>query len=405
MLERVRLWLCGWREIRVKSECAAEVFDMIYKSGADHRHEKRNKSGDIIFKIRSGDFRRNAVGFECLREKEALVYSDEYGFPALARFFFTRPAFIVWGLLFSWWMYYSSHIIWDVRITGNTKTPTEKIVSQLEELGCGVGDYFPAIDFNKLHSVYAASQNDIAWLSVYMNGTVAEVQVRELYRDTRAKHERNVYANVVSECDGVVNEINVFDGIAAVKKGDVVRKGQVLISGVIEGKDGEWRFEYASGEVFVTTSVPIEERVCLNTDEKRYTGRSKTKYSIKIFKKTVNLFLNGGIDGGVYDTIDMMEKLCPLGVCEIPVWINKKVYREYEPVSVTLTPEEAVETAVSSIREKIRRATENGELESRETEAYFDGGEYVMRCLLYVRKNAARTAEFTADEINTTAVH
>ena len=400
MLERVRLWLCGWREIRVNSGCAAETFDMLYKSGADHRHEKRYPNGDVGFRIRSCDFGRNAGGFECLKEKEALTYSDEHGLPALARFFIARPAFIVWGVLFSVWMYYSSHIIWDVRVTGNTKTPTEKIVSQLEELGCGVGDYFPAIDFNRLHSVYAASQNDIAWLSVYMNGTVAEVQVRELYRDTRVKHDKNVYANVVSECDGVVDEINVFDGIAAVKKGDVVRKGQILISGVIEGKDGEWRLEYAAGEVFVTTPVPIEERVRLNTDEKRYTGRSKTKYSIKIFKKTVNLFLNGGIDGGVYDTIDMMEKLCPLGVCEIPVWINKTVYREYEPMSVTLTPEEAAETAASSMREKIRRATEDGELESRESEAHFDGGEYVMKCLLYIRKNAARTAEFTADKIN-----
>ena len=150
----------------------------------------------------------------------------------------------------------------------------------------------------------------------------------------------------------------------------------------------------------MTTPVPIEERVRLNTEEKRYTGRQKTKYSIKIFKKTVNLFLNGGIDGGVYDTINMMEKLCPLGVCEIPVWINKRVYREYEPVSVTLTPEEAVENAAASMREKIRRATEDGELESRESEAHFDGGEYVMKCLLYIRKNAARTAEFTAEEIN-----
>ena len=298
-------------------------------------------------------------------------------------------------LMFYLWMSYSSQLIWDVRVEGNTKTDTDEITEMLADLGCGIGDRYTKINFNKLHADYAAMQHDIAWLSVFMNGSVAEVQVRELYRNERKKHENGTYANIVADCDGVVEEVNVIEGQAAVFPGQLVRKGQVLISGVVEGKDGEFRYEYAEGEVICRTATSICEKVNVNREKKAYTGREKTRFRVKIFKKMINLFIKGGIEYGVCDTISTMDKLCPLGLCEIPVWIEKTVSREYVSENEQISAERASEEAMLSLNRKIKRLTTDAELEYKEIHSKFEDGVYTIECMLYLRRNTAATSEFT----------
>ena len=75
-------------------------------------------------------------------------------------------------LMFYLWMSYSSQLIWDVRVEGNTKTDKGEITEMLADLGCGIGDRYTKINFNKLHADYAAMQHDIAWLSVFMRTAV-----------------------------------------------------------------------------------------------------------------------------------------------------------------------------------------------------------------------------------------
>ena len=86
--------------------------------------------------------------------------------------------------------------------------------------------------------------------------------MRELYRNERKKHEHGTYANIVADCDGVVEEVNVVEGQAAVFPGQLVRKGQVLISGVVDGKDGEFRYEYAEGEVMQDCDFNMRKSQC-----------------------------------------------------------------------------------------------------------------------------------------------
>ena len=238
MFKHIRRFFTGWRRVCVSNESSAKVFDTLYRKGISFDGEKRLSDG-IEFNISEREYKEVC---ECL---ECCAVSEVHGLPYVAGFVLARPMVAVGILMFYLWMSYSSQLIWDVRIEGNTKTDKGEITEMLSDLGCGIGDRYTKINFNKLHADYAAMQHDIAWLSVFMNGSVAEVQVRELYRNERKKHENGTYANIVADCDGVVEEVNVVEGQAAVIPGQLVRKGQVLISGVVEEKDGEFRYEYA----------------------------------------------------------------------------------------------------------------------------------------------------------------
>lgn len=389
MLKFIGRFFYGSRRVKVKNGDSAAVFDVLYKSDISFENEKRDGQ-NITFTLTERDYASCAELLSPYAE-----VSEMSGFPYLCRFLRQRPFVLIGVLIFFAWMKYSSGIVWDIKIDGNTKTSDETIKETLAELGFDVGVPFGDINYNQLHADYVSIQNDIAWLSIFMNGTVAEVQVRELYRDEREKHPSNTYANVVAECDGIVEEINVFEGQAAVAVGQLVREGQVLISGVCEGKEGEYRFEYASGEVICQTVESFSERISTTREKKTYTGREKRDIAIKIFKKKINLFGKGGIDGGVCDTISTMEKLCPFGLCEIPVWLETNVSREYVTENEQISAETAGNEAMYSLVRKIRELTADAELEHKEIHSEFEDGVYILNCMLYLRRNIGITKEFT----------
>lgn len=397
MFKRLSGFVCGWRTVTFPCSERDCIFDMMYRNGIPFTNECVDECGTVSVRLHKKDSvlfmsLANEAGTEC-------SIGDLHGMPVVGAFLYRRPAVILGTLIFAGWMMYSTKIIWDVRIEGAEKTDTSEIIDMLQTLGCGIGDYFPSIDFNTLHAKYAASQQDIAWLSVYMNGTVAEVQVRELWRDERIKAPKNVYANVVATEDGVVEEITAFEGQPCVRAGDVVRKGQLLISGVIEQKDGSIRYEYATGEVVCRTAYPICVEIQTKQEQKSYTGRQKTKKRIKFFKKTINLFINGGTLYPNYDKIYTIEQLCPFGLCEIPLWYEKTVYREYETICREVSVDVAAEEAMTALTEQIMTATRDAELLSKQVETSFtDDGIYKVNCLLYLRHDIGQVEEFSVSE-------
>lgn len=396
MLRRLRNYLCGWREVKIDAECRSVAFDLIYKNELTFFSERMGSDGSVCFIMRERECRQ----FFVLAESTEITYesSPVRGLPVTIDFLRRRPMIPLVLLLSTVWLLYSENLVWDIRVEGNEKTPTEEIIAYLDELGFGVGTYYPAVNFNQLHASYVAGQDDIAWLSVYMHGTVAEVQVKEKYKDERVKPGENTYANVVATEAGMVESVAVYEGQAAVKAGDIVVPGQVLISGVVELKNGGGRYEYAAGEVICKTADVVHVEIPLEVEKKVYTGQEKTKKSVKFFKKSINLFIKGGIEYTTCDKIDMMEQVCPFGLTSLPVWVSTTVYKEYEIVTETVSPETAAEDALRELNRLIKEKTAGGELTSRTVTTSFEGGVYVIDCLIYILRDNGTTVEFTVSD-------
>ena len=99
-----------------------------------------------------------------------------------------------------------------------------------------------------------------------------------------------------------------------------------------------------------------------------------------------------------YDKIDTIEQLCPLGLCELPVWYETTTYREYETVSQDIPADDAAEEAMTGLTEQIRAATQNAELLSKRIDTAFTDGTYRIDCLLYLRRDIGRTGEFPVSD-------
>ena len=337
-------------------------------------------------------------------EMECIPYTvgELCGLPKWIRFIRQRPGIPAGLLVLLFWCLYSQNLIWNFEITGNTDTPDSEITELLTELGCGIGDWHPGIDFDTLHARFRAESDSIAWISVYMNGTTADVQVRESKKPDVVKETEGVYAHVIASEAGEVVIAEVKEGESAVGVGDVVMPGELLISGVIQmRKEDQYRLEYASGRVLAKVACPISVEITLEQEEKVYTGQEKREKTIKIFKKNINLFRNAGIPYTTYDTICRMEEVCLFDRWTIPVTVSTTTYREYTMETKTISPKEAADLAMKTLREKMNEAIGEGELLSQSISITQTEDAYRIDCLLYCLKDIGKTVEFTAHADNT----
>lgn len=402
MFRRLLGFWCGYRVITVPRNLRGVVYDLLFRLGIEFFGERNNKKGELSICV----LQKYVPLLECeLTEAEVcgVCISDRRGFPVFLRFLRHRPGFVLGTLLLLVWWYVSGRIIWDIRIDGNTVTPDSEIIALLTDLGCGYGDWIPGIDYDDVHAKFLARSETVGWLSVFMHGTVAEVQVRELVKPQPSDRAEGVYANVVAAEEGEIEIVRVFEGQSAVKKGDVVKAGDVVISGVVEKKDmnlpdGGVRYEYASGEVIAKTARSIEVEISLSREEKVYTGAETVRKRINFFGNVVNLFQNSGIVYKKYDKIDRIKRISVFGLCFLPFWIEETVYREYAYETHEVSADRAAADAFAELRRLTDEAVGNGELLQRTVSASLADGKYRIRCLLYIERDIGTTKEFTVTE-------
>ena len=125
-----------------------------------------------------------------------------------------------------------------------------------------------------------AKSTAVAWLNINRRGTVAYVTVLE--KEVHGQEVKEGYSNVVAACDAVIEEISVVRGVACVKVGDSVKKGDLLISGVLPEEQGGG-FCYAEGEIFGRVS----ESISVSVDEYKI---KKTEKNSEIAHLDIKIF-------------------------------------------------------------------------------------------------------------------
>ena len=316
------------------------------------------------------------------------------------------PSYIIryrkrWGiaagaLIFCIVSFVSSRYIWSFEITGNNTVADYEIISLLSELGCSVGSKISEIDFDMLHNDFLVKSDNISWISVNMDGTKAKVEVREAKKGSTDTSEK---CNIIAKEDGQIDLITVVDGKAQVAIGDVVRKGDILISGVSTYREGEKNYyENADGAVFAVVNRSLFVEIEKEVEIKNYTGNKKENNVLKFFGFSINLFTNSRIQYPKYDTIVENRQIVLFDSIYLPVWIEKTIYSEYEVKKTELTESDARIKGIKEYRDRLAEITRNAELISIETEHSYEDGVYRIDCNLYCIADIAESAPFSIDK-------
>lgn len=303
------------------------------------------------------------------------------GLPDFLGRFRTRYAFLLGLVLALCAVSVLSRFVLTIQVTGNETVSSAVILSQLRQLGVRPGVYGPGLERKQLAQELLVRTEGLSWAALNLYGTRLEVVVRERIK-TPERVDESGYFDIVAEADGVVTHIEPELGEAAVREGDVVAKGDVLISGAVAmppPKYSELPTRYyqthARGRVWARTWRVITAVIPAQAMVKDYTGGEKNIWSVNFLGWRVKIFGSTSISWPMYDKITTVRQAVLPGGEVLPLSLSRETVREYRPraAEVDLTAAQAL------LEERLLRQLEglvgeDGEVESTQFAARVSGG-------------------------------
>ncbi|MGI6202690.1 MAG: sporulation protein YqfD [Eubacteriales bacterium] len=373
-------FITGTVECACDEKDAAALYDALRDEGVtvfgQHRY-----NGCLYFSVNRID--NNALDRALAASCVQLCYRREKGLPQLLHRYRRRPGLFVGAVMYGVLLFVSSRFIWDIRVQGNDLVPDSEIIGLLGRLGCEVGTYSPAIDYDALCNRYLSISDNIAWISVNLSGTVAVVEVIEASQGrASAEDSRIVASNLVAERDGIVVSYSVGSGYPTVKPGAVVTKGSLLVSGVMEHKDGSSSLTRARGAVYAKTRREFSAIVPLVREQKIAVETVGGRKYLKFFSSLIKISLNSGNYPESYDKIVDSRRIVLPGDIELPVFIITEWLVSYDTVPYTMTEEEAARLAWKEVAAFVESELADCELISSDIEEGIgDDGAYIVKCV------------------------
>lgn len=154
-------------------------------------------------------------------------------------------------------IFYLSTMIWTVEVDGSVNVRDEQILKAFDELGVHAGAKRSDLNIEKLQEEGLLKLPELSWLAVNVRNSAVVIEVRER-APAPDMVESGEPQNLVSSADGVIASIQALDGKAAVKRGDTVFKGELLVNGIVTNQDSSVTFKHSRGRVTAYTKRTLE---------------------------------------------------------------------------------------------------------------------------------------------------
>lgn len=182
------------------------------------------------------------------------------------------------------------------------------------------------------------------WMEFDLKGMVLNVRIEERII-TDIKKENRV-CNLVATSSGIITDINVSNGEVKVMINDYVRKGDILVSGVVTYNEEDKRYTCANGTIYATIFYSVNVSMPFKYSEYIETGKSKYNlvYETKGGKKSIlrSQFKNHN------------SNLKPiLSIFDFNLYLNKE--KEVIKKEKNYTKEEALDMAINKALENVEK--------------------------------------------------
>ncbi len=396
MLRKFIFYFLGYVRLYIASEHYEKAVTSLYGCSVIPIRQKKGRGDKSRFDFEKQDAERARRAFgNCGIE---IINSKEIGFFSFLGRYRRRPGIAVGIFLLIISLAVSERFIWSINITGNDKVSTEQTLQLLEEHGIYVGTYIPSLDLHTLYNEILIDSEDFCWISVNIRGTVANVELRENERPLKLTPQKGKCANLVATSDGEITMINAHSGQSAVKVGDSIREGELLVSGLYEDKMGRTVHLYASGEVYAKVQREFYAEIPLEYEQKVYSGEKTYDFSLKIFSNTINILNNSRKTESKYDIIINNEHPYLFDRVRLPFSYELTEYSEYVTKTAVRTEQQAALIAYRSVGRQILESAGDGEILTKEYEGTLEDGVYKLRAVVSMNTNIAKIQEFIYNE-------
>ncbi len=366
MLPRIDYLIFGYRRVRISGESLAQVSTSLISSKLS---AKISPSGELyIFEPHYKKYMAVLARYDCEISEPLGLYGALYK----RRKRYGAILGIVICLLI---MMFSTGVVWDIRIEGENELSTICVEEALGAVGFSVGSRWSHVDTGELEREVLQNSDKIGWININRRGNVAYISVKSKTIYPPIPEEQ--YSNIVSLYDCVIEEITVKSGIAMVNAGDTVRRGQLLVSGVIPSELGGG-LVHAEAEIKGRVNKKIKVDVNRCESYKSYQDELLSEMSLNIFGFSINIFKKYGNYSGEYDIIKSKEVWSVFGKYKLPVSTERSYVSRYVPAERSYSDSELVAIAASRLTEKRDDAVKTSEVVKITTDGQFTENGYTM---------------------------
>lgn len=380
---RVRSSLRGYVEIVVEGKQIEKFINMTVSRGYDMWDIYQPRENVLIAKVDLAVFpalRHVARACRCkmrIRQKK--------GFPFAAVKMRRRKMLLVGAMLFFVSLYILSSFVWSVQVTSTQELrmiTEEQVLNAAADFGIRPGTLRFLINKNLVAQELEKKFSEISWAGIELQGTKVIINVVE--KVLPQEDPENVRpGNIVAEKDGLVKEILVLAGEPKVTAGDTVKKGDVLISGVIypeaspedqiEASDQEPAHEekqqpsdrpiHINAKGLVRARIWYESavQVPLIQQKEELTGRKRQLVVLQLYNKKIVLKNEKGAEFKQQRKKEEKKRLV-VWRYSLPVWLVTTTFEEIEKKEIYYNMAEArdlaEEAAMKDITSKLPEGTQ-----------------------------------------------
>lgn len=347
---RVSNLVTGYVNIRVEGFYIERFINICISKKILLNGIQREKSTILYAKVNVSDYKR--LREVAKKTKSRIKIEGKIGLPFVIHKYRKRKIFVIFFALIVISITILSNYIWNVDIEGNINITKEELLEVLKENGLYVGISKEKLDTKSVIDKIRLERNDIAWIGISVKGTNAIIKIKESQKAPEVIN-KDEYCNIISNKTGVITKINVQNGTPAVKEGEIVKEGDVLVEGYVEGIYTGIRYVHSIADIEARVWYTKKMKEPLTTEVPVETGNEEKKYSVNIknfqinFYKTLSKFKK-------YDKIDTRKKITLFSNFYLPIEIVKTINKEYVMQEITYTPEELTEIMANKLREELK---------------------------------------------------
>lgn len=390
MVHRIFGWIGGFLKVRVQGEYMERFVNLCRNRGIMLWQLCMEPSGrTLYFCIMLKDFYKiRPLVRKC---RVHVIVVKRYGLPFLMGTMKKRASFCIGVCLCFFLVFFLSTRIWGIYIEGQSFHTRESLINYLDSVDVYGGMAGENLECSSLEEKIRETYSDIGWVCVEHKGSKIFVRLKEVLLLEKEKEEKKEHLTAGDA--GTVVSIVTRKGTAKVRAGDTVKKGTVLISGIVKiyGDNQEIVEKervHADGTVIIETKERYEDVLQKEYSKKVYTGRQRavhewqfgeTNFFCYNLLKNLETYKN-------YDIIREGGKVCPFLSTRVPVSHYVKTFREITCQNAEYSEKEAQKFLEERFSDYLsKKEAEGYQLEEQNVsltdkkEEYIYSGELVFR--------------------------
>ncbi|MDF2686123.1 MAG: yqfD, partial [Clostridia bacterium] len=344
-------YLFGYAEFEIHGPFGEDFINLAVQNTIELWGIRRKSSEVLTAKVHLYDYKKLPPLAE--KSKETLVLTVKEGIPRKVYKYRFRYGLLTGFILFFASLFLMSSFMWSIEVVGVNDINSISVIERLAEYGFKVGSFNGGHDLQKLKLLLMRDFDKMAFVTINIKGSRAEVEVTERIMPPPIVPS-HIPCNIIAARDGQIVTMETYNGVTTFKAGDAVKKGQLLVSGVLDSTRVGYRMVHAEAKVEARTlrniKVSKEYKKIIPVE----TGRSLTVYSLKIFNYSINLSLNSR---NLFEKCDIIKESTDLKLGKdiiLPVALIKTVYKEINELEYFMSEQELIDDLKAEINELTR---------------------------------------------------